>query len=658
MAKSITLGNGQMLLLLDKFGQVRDFYYPYVGLENHMGGHFVHRMGIYVDGVIRWMNHHSWHIQVNCAGETLATNIIALNEELKIKLEFKDTIYNEKNIFIRRVKVTNLADRHREIKMFFSHEFEIMESHRGDTAYFDPIHKCLVHYKGRRVFLINMKINDNSFDQFSTGIFGAQGKEGTYKDAEDGILEGNPIQHGKVDSVIGGTMQLNPQEEQNLYYWIAAATSIKAALDLDEYIHRKSPEHILQTTQDYWHAWVNKQNFQFCDLDPKLKTLFNKSLIFIRTHIDNNGSILASGDSDMLHHGYDTYSYMWPRDGALVTTAMVRAGYLNTAHKFFDFCADVITQDGFLMHKYRPDGSLGSSWHAWTREGKVTLPIQEDETALVLYALWHYYEQSKDLEFIEQIYSSFIELASRFMINYVDEVTGLPQPSYDLWEEKYGVHTFTVASVFAALKAAGQFAEILGKTDHQNEFNTAADKFRDALLKHMYNPETGFVKMVNVKDGQFIYDKTIDMSSIYGIIKFGVLEITDERVVKNIQLIEQRLHCNTQVGGICRYEGDIYFYSGEGVPGNPWFITTLWLAQFYIAAATNAEELKKADPLMHWANKFALDSGVMSEQINPFNGDQVSATPLTWSHAEFVVTVMDYIEKLDKLGICPMPAKQ
>ena len=39
------------------------------------------------------------------------------------------------------------------------------------------------------------------------------------------------------------------------------------------------------------------------------------------------------------------------------------------------------------MHKYRPDKSLGSSWHPWVRNGKPELPIQEDETALVIYAL-------------------------------------------------------------------------------------------------------------------------------------------------------------------------------------------------------------------------------------------------------------------------------
>ncbi len=650
--RSISLANGQMLILMDDRAQVRDFYFPYVGLENHMGGQFKHRIGVHVDTEIRWLDDPSWQINVNCQGETLASSITAVNDHLQIKLEFHDTIYNEKNIFIRRVTVTNLASAERTIKVFFGHEFHISESYRGDTAYFDPIHKCLIHYKGRRVFLINTLTNDQSFDQYSTGLFGAQGKEGTFKDAEDGILEKNPIQHGKVDSVIGTSMSLNYKEEQTLYYWIAAATSIKSALDLDEYVHNKTPEHILQTTKDYWHAWVNQQNYDFCGIDDEIKTLFNKSLLLVRSHVDNNGSILASGDSDMFQHGFDSYSYMWPRDGALTAMTLIRAGYLNNARRFFEFCADVITVDGYLMHKYRPDGSLGSSWHPWTRNGKITLPIQEDETALTLVALWDYYQMSKDLEFIESNYSGFIELAAHFLINYTDEKTGLPQPSYDLWEEKYGVHTFTCATVVAALTAASKFAEILGKKESQNEFAQASEKIKTAMLKYLYTQEDGFVKMVNFRDGKVIYDRTLDISSVYALWKFHILPFYDPRIVHSMKLVEEQLQCKTEVGGVARYNGDYYFRSGDDTPGNPWFICSLWLAQYFIGAAKNPEGLQGGLDWLRWTVKYALPSGVLSEQLNPYNADRLSATPLTWSHAEFVNTVMDYLDKMKEFGIC------
>ncbi len=40
---------------------------------------------------------------------------------------------------------------------------------------------------------------------------------------------------------------------------------------------------------------------------------------------------------------------------------------------------------------------------------------------------------------------------------------GLPKPSYDLWEERYGTHTFTTAAVYGGLIAATNFAESSGE---------------------------------------------------------------------------------------------------------------------------------------------------------------------------------------------------
>lgn len=45
---------------------------------------------------------------------------------------------------------------------------------------------------------------------------------------------------------------------------------------------------------------------------------------------------------------------------------------------------------------------------------------------------------------------------------------------------------------------------------------------------------------------------------------------------------------------------DFHRISADGA-GNPWFVTTLWLAQYYIAIASNREELNKAMDIMQWA---------------------------------------------------------
>jgi hypothetical protein len=61
------------------------------------------------------------------------------------------------------------------------------------------------------------------------------------------------------------------------------------------------------------------------------------------------------------------------------------------------------------------------------------------------------------------------------------------------------------------------------------------------------------------------------------------------------------------------------------------------------------EELQEALPLIEWAQRRAEKSGVLAEQFNPYSGDPISVSPLTWSHATFVIAVMEYLRKYDKL---------
>ena len=53
------------------------------------------------------------------------------------------------------------------------------------------------------------------------------------------------------------------------------------------------------------------------------------------------------------------------------------------------------------MHKYNPDGTIASSWHPWVHNGNTELPIQEDETALVIWALGEHFDKFRDVEFIK-----------------------------------------------------------------------------------------------------------------------------------------------------------------------------------------------------------------------------------------------------------------
>ena len=89
MPRSVVLGNGETLIALDRFGQVRDWYFPRVGLEDHVRGHYIHRLGVWVEGKISWFNEdNGWQIKVKSEDDALKSAITARHAGLEIEVFF------------------------------------------------------------------------------------------------------------------------------------------------------------------------------------------------------------------------------------------------------------------------------------------------------------------------------------------------------------------------------------------------------------------------------------------------------------------------------------------------------------------------------------------------------------------------------------------
>lgn len=643
MARSMVLGNGNTLVCLDNFGQVRDFYFPYAGHENHIGSNQKHKIGIFVDGKIHWVDNGEWGSEIKFFRHSMVSEVNLWNDNSKISIVSNDIVYNEKNIFLRKITINNRDSKTRNIKIFLNQQFRISDTNHADTAYFSSTIESIVHYKGRRVFLVGGVCDNKPFDEYSIGFCGIEGKEGTWRDAEDGKLSSNPIEHGVVDSVVGWSRDVPANGSFTLYFWIVASETYRQAGELLDDLLTKGPEHILETTKDFWSAWLGQVQVSFPNLSEKAKDLFYDSLLVMRAHSDNRGGILASADSGNVQYGGDTYAYVWPRDACFTAWTFDLAGFYDVAKRFYLFANDVLTEDGYILHKYQPDHSLGSSWHPWVKDGKRQLAIQEDETAILLIGLWEHYVRAKDLEFIESIYNSLIKKAADFVIRYKDVHTDLPLPSYDLWEEKYGISTFTTSVVYGALMSAGHFAKTLGKEEDVQRFYSEAESFRKSMMLTLWNEnEKSFFKLIDENGNK---EKTVDASGFYGVFRFGVVAPDDPRMKEAFSNLKAKLGKGIAIGGFARYESDAYNNVGGEATGNPWFVITLWLSQYKIAIARSISDLEEVASDIEWVAKFSK-SGMLPEQLNPYSGAGISATPLTWSHSEFVRSVIEYEKKL------------
>ena len=646
MARPIVLSNGTLHVGINVYGMVHDFYYPYVGLENHdVAGNMRHRIGVWVDGSFSWLDDGQWQFSIDYEDRALIGNTQARNANLGITLEMQDGVDCDFNAFIRNIHVINMSDQPREVRLFLHQVFRISNSLNGDTAQYLPAEPAILHYKGHRAFVIGAANHEGTpFDQFSIGVYGIEGHEGTFRDAEDGVLSGNAVEHGMVDSVLGFNLELEAHGSTRVSYWIAAGRDQREAITTHRKIRSRNVFERLRAVQLYWNHWLQPAERFIAKLEERWREPFRESLLILKAHIDSHGAVIASTDTTVRNYSRDTYAYCWPRDAAYALWPLLRLGYTEELKNFFSFCRDALQPEGYLMHKYQADGSLGSSWHPYIYAGRHTPPIQEDETAIVLFLFGQYYQVTDDFETLHRFYSSLVHPAAAFLAGSIDETTKLPHATYDIWEEKFLTSTYTTAVTYAGLLAAAKLAEAMGHDQDAVHWQAVADDMRAAAQRSLFNANKkyfykGFVCAHHENNEcQFTYDETVDFSSFYGAFMFGLFDIQSDEIKASFETLQKLFHINDgSVTPMPRYEGDQYNTVDPASVGNPWIITTLWLAQYYM----ETDRLDEARAIIDWVRERMLPSGVLGEQLNPYTLKFVSVAPLAWSQAEFMNSILD-----------------
>ena len=197
---------------------------------------------------------------------------------------------------------------------------------------------------------------------------------------------------------------------------------------------------------------------RLADLPERSCRLYKQSLLILRTQIDDDGAIIAANDFDISSSGRDTYSYMWPRDGALVADALIAAGYSTLPRRFFDFCAE-------RHHPARATCCTSTTRTArWPRRGIPWYRRTARSTCRSRRTRrrWCSGRSGSTSSASATSSSSSRSTAARHArrpTSWPLSATrrpACPRPRYDLWEERRGVHAFTVGAVWARARGGGQ----------------------------------------------------------------------------------------------------------------------------------------------------------------------------------------------------------
>jgi GH15 family glucan-1,4-alpha-glucosidase len=136
-------------------------------------------------------------------------------------------------------------------------------------------------------------------------------------------------------------------------------------------------------------------------------------------------------------------------------------------------------------------------------------------------------------------------------------------------------------------------------------------------------------------------DPTVDASA-FATFYLGAFPAESALVEGTMRAVREQLSVHTDAGGVARYDNDDYHRISadpDRVPGNPWILCTLWLAEHDVARAADSEGVQAALDHVRWVRAKATASMILPEQIDPYDGQHLSVAPLTWSHAQVVSVV-------------------
>lgn len=675
---ALVLSNKKLLINIDYNGNTKDVYFPNVGEENQLSSN-VNPVFFFVENEKVEVNTENFNIEINYLADSLIGEIVYTEKKGRFKCKIDNIIFEKETIFFRHITLENLSDKPLEIKVIFQNNFSLLENSIGDTVIWYQPEGFLWHYKKKRHIAIG---SNSKFYQMSCAAKSDNEGNGSIPN-DKGELDFNPVSTGDVSSCISFFSDLGAKSRDKHLLFYCFSKNKDDLIKLVKKARKTNPSYLIQkqeiASSQFLDDFVNIKNvallaekFTNEDLAQIVKD-YQRSILILHSQTNNNGLVTAGNDGQFLKiNGKDHYSYFWPRDGAFVADALLTIKDMKQFSKVMNASLDLLNEKGFFYHKYLPSAkkgteSLGSTWHSYISEsGEEIIPIQQDATNIWLYELSKFLKLNNTKETLNK-YSGYIKKLVKFSLKFnflttkltsnIAEYsigfknkpivnfkqynkTALPLPSYDIWEQYYGVFTFNALLVYFSLKNSLQILNELGENKLEKEVSDYLIKLKEDISTYL------------IEDGKFIkgirYDRDTvsiikDYSADSNLYLIAIMDSDNEfDFSRTIQDYDSRLFIQNHIGGVARKEDDHYLRVAKDLTGNPWFLSTMWRGRL----ALKYGDFEFAKKILLFVMSHFDSTGLISEQIDPLSGYCYGIKPLTWSHAEYLLFVKFFVKYL------------
>ena len=560
------------------------------------------------------------------------TNILKTeiyNSYFNVNITQTDFVLLKEPILVRRYEITNNSNI--DLNLNFLVYSSLLSNHNNQVSGYEKI-GGLIQYT-----------HDYNFCVFSKEKMMSSQINNSRENIMDGVIGDKDYIGMSSDSSISydmGILKIGETKKFELFVYVEQNTEKYNLHEIENTIERiktidTNKEY--QNTRNYWRKYL-KSHLKLPIKQSKnayyerINDIYNRTvLLYALLTNQNTGGISAGIEVDEEKTKCGRYSYCWTRDAVFITQAMDIIGMEKETEKFYkNFCKNTQSKNGMWEQRFYTDGRLAPSWG-----------YQIDETASVVFGVFEHYKKTKDERFLKDNLK-MCEKAVNYLLKYIDDIeseTSKMQESYDIWENFEGIHTYSLSSIFAALECLISMYEILKPSFENNriklekmrndteDMRKAQVRVKEYINKNLYSVEKNSF-MRNNKD------EKMDISLLGICIPFKVFSPKEKKVTNTIE--KMSLTLRTYTGGYLRYEDDKYMGGN-----NPWIISNLWLACYYLEIGEN----KKAKQCFDFAVSTSLESGMLGEQIDNKTMQPAWVIGLGWSHAMFIIVLEKLLAK-------------
>ena len=385
-----------------------------------------------------------------------------------------------------------------------------------------------------------------------------------------------------------------------------------------------------------------------------------RSIDGILNNINENGSILASPSQSEPNYYFD-----WVRDSSLTmkmvvglaydppTNARLKVKLLQKVDQWLKW--EKLRQDNARLvnlgePRFFVNGNVNlDPWGRPQNDG----PAIRALTMMKIATEWRNSGRFQELKTLLFDSKSPSKSLIKTDLDYI--ANNWQEPSFDLWEEEKGMHYYTLTLQKQALLKGSELAQTMLDNVSSQIYATQAIHIQDFLsgfIDKKTDPNHFIISYgINISnplpqkrtrldlavllasiqtfDGHFYLPKGTPMSTLV-----NTIDALKNAFLKEYPINQTEVADDTAASmGIAmgRYPGDVY--SGSGFDGgNPWFLATLALAEFYC----DTGDFKSAHAQFNRVHKHMGADGALSEQFNHTSGYMQGARDLTWSYTSYV----------------------